>query len=55
VMTYGPETWSQTMGLIRRLKVTQRAMKRAMLGVFLRDQIRNEEIRRTTKVTDTAQ
>ncbi|CAH2268389.1 jg15843 [Pararge aegeria aegeria] len=36
-------------------RVTQRAMKRAMLGVSLRDQIRNEEIRRRTRVTDIAQ
>ncbi|CAH2235721.1 jg1537 [Pararge aegeria aegeria] len=43
------------MGLIRRLRVTQRAMERAMLGVSLRDQIRNEEIRRKTRVTDIAQ
>ncbi|XP_052737833.1 putative uncharacterized transposon-derived protein F52C9.6 isoform X1 [Bicyclus anynana] len=55
VMTYGSETWSLTMGLIRRLRVTQRAMERAMLGVSLRDRIRNEEIRRRTKVTDIAQ
>ncbi|CAH2246908.1 jg19260 [Pararge aegeria aegeria] len=34
------------MGLIRRLRITQRAMEIAMLGVSLRDQIRNEEIRR---------
>ena len=54
VMTYGTETWSLTMGLIRKLKVTQRAMERAMLGVSLRDRIRNEEIRRRTKVTDIA-
>ena len=54
VMTYGSETWSLTMGLIRRLKVTQRAMERAMLGVSLRDHIRNEEIRKRTKVTDIA-
>ncbi|CAH2242620.1 jg8457 [Pararge aegeria aegeria] len=54
-MTYGSETWSLTMGLIRRLRVTQRAMERAMLGVSLRDQIRNEEIRRRTRVTDIAQ
>ncbi|CAH2251132.1 jg11818 [Pararge aegeria aegeria] len=40
---------------IRRLRVTQRAMERAMLGVSLRDQIRNEEIRRRTRVTDIAQ
>ncbi|CAH2217126.1 jg1384, partial [Pararge aegeria aegeria] len=43
------------MGLIRRLRVTQRAMERAMLGVSLSDQIRNVEIRRRTRVTDIAQ
>ncbi|KAJ8733714.1 hypothetical protein PYW07_014265 [Mythimna separata] len=42
------------MGLIRRLKVTQRAMERAMLGVTLRDHIRNEDIRKRTKVTNIA-
>ncbi|CAH2237352.1 jg12066 [Pararge aegeria aegeria] len=51
----GSETWSLTMGLIRRLRVTQRAMERAMLRVSLRDLIRNEEIRRRTRVTDIAQ
>jgi hypothetical protein len=54
VMTYGTETWPLTMGLIRRLKVKQRAMERAMLGVSLRDRIRNDEIRKITKVTDIA-
>ncbi|CAH2238816.1 jg6167 [Pararge aegeria aegeria] len=54
VMTYGTETWPPTTGLIRRLRVTQRAMERAMLGVSLRDEIRNEEIRRRTRVTDIA-
>ena len=54
VMSYGTETWSFTIGLISKLKVAQRAMERAMLGVSLRDRIRNEEIRRRTKVTDIA-
>ncbi|CAH2241491.1 jg10659 [Pararge aegeria aegeria] len=40
------------MGLIRRIRVTQRAMERAMLGVSQRNQIRNEEIRRRTRVTE---
>ncbi|CAH2243396.1 jg5201 [Pararge aegeria aegeria] len=38
-----------------RLRVTQRAMETAMLGISLRDQIRNVEIRRRTRVTDIAQ
>ncbi|KAI8424369.1 hypothetical protein MSG28_002896 [Choristoneura fumiferana] len=54
VMTYGSETWALTMGLMRKLKVTQRAMERAMLGVSLRDRIRNDDIRSRTKVTDIA-
>ncbi|CAH2266610.1 jg19812 [Pararge aegeria aegeria] len=43
------------MGLIRRLRVTQRAMERALLGVSLHDRISNVEIRRITRVTDIAQ
>ncbi|CAH2235488.1 jg1847 [Pararge aegeria aegeria] len=43
------------MGLIRKLRVTKRAMESAMLGVSLRDQIRNKKIRRRTRVTDIAQ
>lgn len=35
--------------LIRRLKVTHRAMERAVLGVSLRDRISNEDIRKLTK------
>ncbi|CAH2240457.1 jg7149 [Pararge aegeria aegeria] len=54
-MTYGSEIWSLTMVLIRRLRVTQRVMVRPMLGVSLRDRIRNVEIRRRTRVTDIAQ
>ncbi|CAH2234849.1 jg13251 [Pararge aegeria aegeria] len=43
------------MGLIRRLRATQRAIERTILGVSLRDQIRNVEILRRTRVTDIAQ
>ncbi|CAH2236617.1 jg16456 [Pararge aegeria aegeria] len=42
------------MGPIRMLRVTQSAMEKAMLRVSLRDQIRNEEIRGRTIVTDIA-
>ncbi|CAH2097257.1 unnamed protein product [Euphydryas editha] len=55
VLTYGAETWTLTKGLVHRFKVAQRAMERAMLGVSLKDRIRNETIRERTKVTDVAQ
>ena len=48
------EKTSLTMDFPRKLKVTQRATERAMIGVFLRDGIRNEEIRRAIKVSDIA-
>jgi len=54
VMTYGAETWTLTIGLVHQFKVAQRAMERAMLGVSLKDRIRNEYIRQRTKVIDIA-
>ncbi|RVE40262.1 hypothetical protein evm_015088, partial [Chilo suppressalis] len=54
VMTYGAETWTLTTGRVHQFKVTQRAMERAMLGVSLKDRIRNDVIRQRTKVTDIA-
>lgn len=53
-MTYGTGTWSLTMGLIRRLKIAQRAMERSLPRVLLRDRIGIEEIRKRIKVTDIA-
>ncbi|CAH2218367.1 jg7122 [Pararge aegeria aegeria] len=55
VMTYGTETWTLTVNLIHKFKVAQPAMERAMLGISLQDRIRNDDIRRRTKVTDIAQ
>ncbi|CAH2240660.1 jg22756 [Pararge aegeria aegeria] len=54
VMTYGAETWTQTIDLIHKFTVAQRAMERTILGVSLRDRIRNDQIRRNTKVTDSS-
>jgi hypothetical protein len=54
VITYGAKTWALTARLIYKFKVTQQAMKRAMLRVSLRDRIRNQVIRQKTKVTDIA-
>ncbi|KAJ0175113.1 hypothetical protein K1T71_009254 [Dendrolimus kikuchii] len=47
-------TWTLTAGLVHKFQVAQRAMERAMLGVSLMDKIRNEDIRKRTKVTDIA-
>ncbi|MEL7307279.1 MAG: reverse transcriptase family protein, partial [Pseudomonadota bacterium] len=52
VMTYGSPTWSLTKRQQERLNVTQRAMERRMLGITRKDKVRNEEIRRRTKVKD---
>ena len=51
-MTYGAETWSLTKHLKNKLAVAQRSMERAMLGITIKDKIRNENIRARTKVED---
>ena len=51
-MTYGAETWSLTKRQKEKLAVAQRSMERAMLGVTRRDKIRNQEIRKRTRVED---
>ena len=40
--------------LVRRLSVIKQAMERRMLGISLRDRIRNEDIRRRTNIIDIA-
>ena len=52
VLTYGAETLTITQASAQRLRVAQRAMERAMLGVSLRDKKTNEWIRQQTKVQD---
>lgn len=52
VLTYGVETMSLTIKSAAKLRTTQRAIERGMLGISLRDRITNEEIRRRTKVED---
>ena len=44
-MTYGSETWSLTKPQENKLMTTQGKMERIMLGITLRDKVRNEEIR----------
>ena len=50
--TYDLETMTLTERSVNRLRTTQRAMERAILGILLRERIRNQNIRRRTGVTD---
>lgn len=54
-MIYDTETRLLTIGPLRELKVTQRAMVRAMIGVSLQDHFKNIEIPAITEVTAIAQ
>jgi hypothetical protein len=49
-MTYGAKTWTLTARLVHKFRVAQGAM----LGVSLRDRIRNQVIQHRTKFTDIA-
>ncbi|XP_050310861.1 uncharacterized protein LOC126746595 [Anthonomus grandis grandis] len=48
VMTYGMETMTLTVKSANKLRTTQRAIERMMLGISLRDHITNESIRQRT-------
>ena len=52
VMTYGAETLTLTTTTANKLMATQGKIERSMLGVLLRDHIRNNDLRRRTAVTD---
>jgi len=54
-MTYGCETWKLTKQVENLLRVAQRAMERAILGITLRDRKRSTWIREKTKVKDIVQ
>jgi len=49
---YGCETWILNAQTTQRLRVTQRAMERCMLGITRRDRKTNEWTRAQTKVGD---
>jgi len=49
VMMYGCETWTLNAQTTQRLRVTQRAMERCMLGITMRDRKTNEWICAQTK------
>src|ERR1700748_1305792 len=52
VLNYGAKTLTLTKASENKLRVTQRAMERSMLGISLRDKMTNQWIRQQTKVVD---
>jgi len=50
VITYGMEATTLTVKLANKLRTTQRAIERMMLGISLRDHITNASIRQRNKV-----
>lgn len=52
VLTYGAETLTLTKNTANKIRVAQRSMERAMLGLSLRDRVPNAEVRRRSGVTD---
>ena len=52
VMVYGSETWALKKAHMELLSVAQRKMERIMLGITLRDHIRNTWVRHQTGVND---
>ena len=55
IQDFGSETWKLTKQAENLLRVAQRAMERAMLGITLRDRKRSTWIREKTKVRDIVQ
>lgn len=51
-ITYGCETWALTKLHREKLARCQRSMERSMLGLKLKDKVRNADIRHKTKLTD---
>ena len=51
-LTYGCQTWSLRKKDENKLAIHQRKMERSMLGIRLSDKIKNETIRKETRVTD---
>ena len=51
-MIYGSETWSITKILEKKLAVAQRAVERSMIEIKRTDKIKNEHIRKQTKLVN---
>lgn len=51
-LTYGSQTWSLKIEEEEELRICQRKMERSMLGIRIKDKIRNKKIRKITKLAD---
>lgn len=51
-LTYGCQTWALRQEHETKLAIEQRKMERSMLGIKISDRVRNDYIRKKTKVTD---
>ena len=51
-LSYGAETWTTTKRLEKRLRVTERAMERIMIGVTKKDRLTNIDLRQKSGVQD---
>ena len=54
VLLYGSQTWTFTKTQIQTIQVCQRRMERKLLGITLKDKMRNEELRRRSGMEDAA-
>ncbi|XP_073960575.1 uncharacterized protein [Choristoneura fumiferana] len=51
-LTYGCQTWTIDTKTKNKIQTTQRRMERSSMGLKLKDKVRNDDIRKNTKVTD---
>ena len=52
VMLYGAQTWAFNRKDMNMLNICQRKMERKILGISLKDRIRNTDIRNKTKIKE---
>ena len=52
VLSYGADTWTTTIKMKKKLRVTERAMERIMIGVTRKDRVTNQNLRLKTNVRD---
>ena len=50
--TYGCDTWPLKINNVQKIRSTQRAMERKILGISLLDKVRHTDIREKTKFKD---